>query len=479
MGRSRFGVGPPSFWTVSPGVLRRAPRSAILSRDSELFTGCAAPSSTRSPFDVRGPAVKNDKLREKRERLPSSRKPGQPMSRVELAALVTEHLYPDQKDRRSSAFNHNYLGKLENGRISWPKTQYRAALRAVLGVATDEELGFTDPGADTTTVDPVRRRDLLGSVGTVIGAGVVGTPPMSPLASAVKSFRAADRQVGGGHLYATVVKYLQTEVAPHMFGVDHGGDGRLVFTAAAALTEMAGWMAHDAGRDQAAERHFARAFDLVKLGRDRQLAVHIMASQSHLANHRGKPVDAIQYARRGREALAHGPGLAELEARLLAMQARGAAALRRSNECAQLLTKAEQVLEAQPAEKRSLWVSHFDEGSLANETARCLRQLGDLAQAERQAKRVIELRPEDRTRSRAFGQLILVTVLITQGRPDEACAIAQEVLDSTQQLSSYLVIQQLLDLKRLLEPYQGTRVVADFLSRLDVALRERVRLYQR
>lgn len=120
------------------------------------------------------------------------------MSRVELAALVTEHLYPDQKDRRSSAFNHNYLGKLENGRISWPKTQYRAALRAVLGVATDEELGFTDPGADTTTVDPVRRRDLLGSVGTVIGAGVVGTPPMSlgPVAKSRRAWLATRKFLG-------------------------------------------------------------------------------------------------------------------------------------------------------------------------------------------------------------------------------------------------------------------------------------------
>ncbi|MFV2019657.1 DNA-binding protein [Micromonospora sp. LOL_023] len=296
--------------------------------------------------------------------------------------------------------------------------------------------------------------------------------------SAMQSFRAADRQVGGCHLYATVLQYLQAEVAPCMFGVDHSSDGRLAFTAAAALTEMAGWMAHDAGRDQAAEQHFARSLDLGKLGNDRQLGMHILASMSHLAHYQGKPAAAIQYARRGSEALTHGPRLPELEARLLAMQARGYAALRRPAKCTQLLIEAERVLEAEPAEKRSPWISHFDEGSLANEAARCLRQLGDLGQAERQAERVIELRPGDRTRSRAFGQLILATVLIAQGRPDEACAVAQEVLDATQQLGSYLVVQQLLDLKRSLEPHRGTRVVAEFLSCLDEALRHRVWLYQ-
>jgi hypothetical protein len=293
----------------------------------------------------------------------------------------------------------------------------------------------------------------------------------------MQSFRAADLQVGGGHLYATVVKYLHTEVAPRLFDVDHDSDGQLVFTAAAALTEMAGWMAHDAGRDQTAEQHFVRSLDLVKVSGDRQLGVHILASLSHLAHHRGRPDEAIQLARRGRESLARGPRHPELEARLHAMQARGFARLRRADDCTRLLFRAEQALAVAAAEERSPWVSGFDEGSLAIEAARCSHQLGDLGEAQRQAERIIELRAGDRTRSRAFGQLILVTVLIAQGRPDEACAVAHEVLDATQQLGSYLVIQQLVDLKQLLEPHRANRVVADYLACFDEALRERVWLY--
>jgi tetratricopeptide (TPR) repeat protein len=296
--------------------------------------------------------------------------------------------------------------------------------------------------------------------------------------AAMQSFRAADRQVGGGHLYATVVKYLHTEMAPRLFGGELDGDAQLVFTAAAALTEMAGWMAHDAGRDMAAWQHFARSLDLVKVGGDRQLGVHVLASMSHLAHHVGRPDEAITYAQRGRDSLSSGPPQPELEARLLAMQARGFAALRRADDCTQLLHQAERVLTLPHAEQPSPWVSRFDEASLASEAARCLRQLGDLSEAQRQAERILALRPGDHTRSRAFGQLILVTVLIAHGRPDEACAVAQEVLDATQQLGSYLVIQQLLDLKQLLEPHRGNKVVADFLLCLDEALRERLWLYE-
>ena len=298
-------------------------------------------------------------------------------------------------------------------------------------------------------------------------------------AAAMQSFRAADRNVGGGHLYATVVKYLHVEVAPHVFGMARDEDGRATFTAAAALTEMAGWMAHDAGQDAAAWQHFHRSHQLASVGNDLQLDVHILASLSHLAHHVGRTDDAIQFAQRGRDLLAGGPRLPELEARLLAMQARGLAALQQPKESAQLLIQAEQALTLSPVEEPSPWVSRFDEGSLASEAARCLRQLGHLRQAQEQAERIIALRPGDRTRSRAFGQLLLVTVLVAQGKPDEACALAQAVLEATQQLGSYLVISQLLDLKQLLEPYRASsKAVAALLPSLEEALRERLWLYQ-
>ncbi|GLZ78060.1 hypothetical protein Afil01_28670 [Actinorhabdospora filicis] len=56
--------------------------------------------------------------------------------------------------------------------------------------------------------------------------------------------------------------------------------------------------------------------------------------------------------------------------------------------------------------------------------------------------------------------------------------IAQEVLDSTQSLGSYLVIQQLTDLKRMLAGQRTNTVVTSFLEYLDKALKARLRMYQ-
>jgi hypothetical protein len=86
--------------------------------------------------------------------------------------------------------------------------------------------------------------------------------------------------------------------------------------------------------------------------------------------------------------------------------------------------------------------------SLASESTRCLRQLGDLEQTRQQAERIISLRPSHRTRSRAFGQLALASVLIAQQEPDQACGIAADVLNATQSLGFYLVISQLPEVLR-------------------------------
>jgi hypothetical protein len=364
---------------------------------------------------------------------------------------------------------------LRIGRRAWESESVSAEL-----FAEPQEIGSFDPGSYPSA-------DIVAQV-ALPQTGLFRLVPFGNSAlydadaMAMQAFRTADLQVGGGHLYASVTRYLHSDVAPRLFGSDgESTDSRVIFTAAGALTEMAGWMAHDAGSDAIAKLHFERALALVEVGGDRQLSAHILGSMSHLASHLNQPDKAIERARQGQAVLNSGPPNPDLIARLLALEARGFAAKKSEGStiiCGQLLLRAEKALEIFPAEPISPWVSRFDEGSLASEAARCMRQLGDLTEERRQAERIIELRPGTRTRSRALGQLILATVLIRQGELDEACVVAQEVINSTQSLGSYLVIRQLIDLKPLLEPYRSTAVIADFLGFLDEALSQRQWLYQ-
>jgi transcriptional regulator with XRE-family HTH domain len=317
---------------------------------------------------------------------------------------------------------------------------------------------------------------LAGGFFTPINNGVVNG--VNSDAAAMNAFRAADRQVGGAHLYATVVHYLQSQVAPRLFGAATDNDGPLTFSAAAALTDMAGWMAHDADRNVLAQHHFQHALALAGVGEDAQLRAHILAGMSHLALHVGHPDEAMELAGIGTAKLREGPANPELAARLMALEARAHAARGESAAFARLLLQAEQTLDTVLSAEYSPWISRFDEGSLAGDAARSLRQLGELVRARQQAERVLTLRPVDRARSRAFGQLVLARVLIEERDLDEASEVGRDVLESTQALGSLLVVRQLQRLRDLLAANRSAPPVAQFLEYLDEELRRRMVLYR-
>ncbi len=393
-------------------------------------------------------------------------------SRARLADVVNAAM---AADGLAGTCTGGYVEKWETGQAR-PGELFRGYLARALGCTLDA-LGL-EPGhnakvaalaADPRPVVLVQLPETL--VGPLPGLPILSLDTSAD-ALAMEAFRAADRQVGGGHLYATVVRYLQVELAPRLFGATNESGSRL-FCAAAGLTDMAGWMAHDAGRDALAGQHFDRALGLAALGGDQQLGAQVLTSQSHLALHLREPEQAMALARAGQAKLEVGPGNPELAARLLAMEARALAGVGEATACARTLGRAEAALSGGFSQAASPWVSRFDEASLASEAARCLRQLGDLDAARRHAERVVALRSGGRARSRAFGQLILAGVLVEQHELDGACAVGCEIVGGTQALGSVLVVQQLDGLRGLLEPYRSVRVVAEFLDYLRGALRER------
>lgn len=294
--------------------------------------------------------------------------------------------------------------------------------------------------------------------------------------AAMQAFRLADRQVGGGHLYRNVVRYLERAIAPRLFGVG-GSPAASVFSAATALTEMAGWMAHDVGRDELARQHFDRARSLAVATGEPELEAHILASLSHLAYAQQDYAEAVGLARSGLERAAEGTTSPVVTARLLAMVARGLAASGERRTATDALDQAQIMLDdAANGPVPSVWVSSFDLAALASEAAEVFRRLGLWDEAEAQARQAVALRSGDRARSRALGQLVLAEVHVAQGRYDEACVVGSEVLERTEGLSSVRVLRQLSDLQRQLKPVGG-EATREFAGRLGATLNERAWWY--
>jgi tetratricopeptide (TPR) repeat protein len=285
------------------------------------------------------------------------------------------------------------------------------------------------------------------------------------------AFQTADRKLGGGALYEPAARYLRDEVAPRLLASIGGPAEPHLFAAAASLTEAAGWMAHDTGDDQRARAHLSRAFRLASAAANPALIGNVCASMSHLARQLDQPDHAVRLAEVGLEHASSAKGVARLIARLHAMRARALSHQGAIGSCLAALEAAERALEVNdPAVVE--WVSPFDAGSLASDTAVCLRAIGDLTAAERHARRAIELRPGDRVRSRALAQLTLAEVLVDIDRIDEAATTGHQVCQAAESLNSTQVLHRLDGLGGMLEPHAALPVVASFLSAL-TAVRER------
>lgn len=92
------------------------------------------------PHPSGGEAGRNELLRQARLRTPSPSNRTRPMSQRELAEAVTAYI--QRTTGRDVAVDRHIINRWENGKRR-PVAEYRCALRTVLGVASDEELGFS------------------------------------------------------------------------------------------------------------------------------------------------------------------------------------------------------------------------------------------------------------------------------------------------------------------------------------------------
>lgn len=118
----------------------------------------------------------NHLMRAARERTPSRVAPGEPMSRRELAEAVNRWLWITTAERYE--LDAHSVGRWERGAVRWPGAHYRAALRSVLNVEADADLGFRPTGAVTPghalPPTPVTRTEPWALADTLTRASIDG-----------------------------------------------------------------------------------------------------------------------------------------------------------------------------------------------------------------------------------------------------------------------------------------------------------------
>jgi hypothetical protein len=422
--------------------------------------------------------VKNELLRAKRERLASPTRASEPMSRAELAAQVSKVLFTDPQMVTRSPFDANYVGKLEAGVIHWPKAEYRAALRTILGVGSDSELGFSDARARRDTVDDVNRRELLTSVGTAMSASVVSGPGMRLLAPS--SSEELPRRVGRDHI-AQIVE--AADIFEH-WDNSHGGalareiaDDKLrhlaqllnrqcptrlrpdLHTAMAQLAGVVAFMLFDAYEHDDARRRFAFALQCAELGGNWHQRAMLLSSMARQAIWCGQPDDGLTYVEMG---LVRADRLTSTERAMLhTVRARALAKLgppRAQDALAAVGAADDAFTDSQPANDPP-WMRWYDDAQHHGDTAHALYDVAIHTQLQTEAVTrfqysVVNHQPEY-TRSRAISRTKLASLIMAQDDPHEAASIGQLALDDAGTVRSRRAADDLRNLHRLATAHAG------------------------
>ena len=278
-----------------------------------------------------------------------------------------------------------------------------------------------------------------------------------------RTFLRLDNLFGGGRARPTVIRYLHDEVTPLVRSGNYtDAVGRELFSAAAELTRLAGWMAYDLEQHGLAQRYLIQALRLAGEADDHALGGEILAGMSHQAVYIGQADDALDLARAAQTS-ARKAGLPALLTESLIMEAHAQAANKDAAACARALNAAEKTYNGSEDDGPA-WLSYFDEAYMAAKFGHCFKELGDGAQAEHFATRSLDM-VDGYTRGRTFNVLLLANAHLQQRDLDAACAAGNQALDLAAGLRSARTVRYMRDLRRRMAGFSDQPDVREFHAR--------------
>ncbi|MEU1402399.1 helix-turn-helix transcriptional regulator [Streptomyces sp. NPDC005728] len=238
---------------------------------------------------------------------------------------------------------------------------------------------------------------------------------------------------------------------------------------AARFAEYTGWMAQEAGDDQAARWWTGQATTLAEAGGDDEMAAYALVRQAELALYQGDSMSTVALATEA-GARARDRRTKELAAQ---RQAQGYALLGRESECRRALERGAELASATRPQDHGtpvLGSTHLPDLS-AFVTAWCLRELGEAEQAVALLDTGQDTMAPHAGRARARHGARLALALAEAGDIERACAVAALVAQDVITTDSATVRADLRQLRSSLAARRKHPVVRDILPVIAESLR--------
>ena len=301
------------------------------------------------------------------------------------------------------------------------------------------------------------------------GQRVVEEADIESIRRATGMFRSLDNQFGGELIRGKVVRFLDAEVAPLLRdGRFEQAVGAALFSAAAELTQLAGWASYDAGLHGLGQRYLIQALRLAMTAADQPLGAEIVAAMSHQSAYLGASEQAVDLARAAAR-IAADAGVTAIVAEAAVLEAQGLAVRGDEAACASALDRAERELDRADRASDPQWIGYFDAAYLSAKFGHCFAALerGDLAQ--RFAAKSLEM-DSRYVRGRQFNLALLAKAHVLAGEIEQGAVVGIEAVNIAEGLRSTRSRDYLRDLADRLATHVGLAAVNDFNDRAQSVL---------
>ncbi|MDH2424927.1 helix-turn-helix transcriptional regulator [Sphaerisporangium sp. TRM90804] len=303
----------------------------------------------------------------------------------------------------------------------------------------------------------------------------VGFGDVTRINEARHAFEQMDNQFGAALVRPAVVDYLNTDVGPLLRGQYGGKVGPSLMTAAAGMTEMAGWTAFDLGHQGLAQYYLGQALKLSQAGDDPMMVVRALSTLTVQAIHLEQPRWAVRLARASVDAATQAHASPRYMALLLGRQA-WAQALQvnladtrdghGATEVEHLLTRVEDAYQAGPSERDPRWAYWYGTAALAAETGRVWHLLGEHRRAASCAETAAREYGQAFPRGIQISHVNAAEAYLGMGELERALDLAGASVSMARTLTSSRSLERLQRFSKRLDPYAGTVQVREFRDRM-------------
>lgn len=379
----------------------------------------------------------------------------QDLTQGQVAERVADHI--EAATGRRPAIDANTVSRLERGLITWPNQEYRAALRAVFGAATDAELGLSSKRTRHDREEGVSasdRRDFLA----VSLAGIlpevmpqpskIGMRDVDDLADRTFALEEWDRRTGGQSTRHLAFAELNNAVRLSSGSMTSGVRDRLCGTIA-NLADLSAWSAFDSGLSGAARSTFGLGIQAARESGDPGILCHVATGLARQEIAAGRSREALDLAdmSMGDVPVSALAMIAAVKAQAYALRGDETEVMRHIS-MAEIIYSRVRDLHGEPR-----WMWYFTEHKLQGDTGEALFLLSGVtgrpvAELVSRLRRSVDSLTSNRARTKAISSAHLATVLYRQGGHDEADHYARQAVTLAEGVRSARLDTAITDMRK-------------------------------